>query len=421
MLFKCTILVRGSVHFSVPDQLELVMRKEVSHLEVFLTWLRTFIPTTVSVGRSERLRACCGMLVGILVTGMTTRLMLGTSIGVPLLMAPVGASAVLLFALPSSPLAQPWSLVGGNIVSALIGVFCAHLFHEPLLAAAIAGAGAIGAMFTLRCLHPPSGAVALTAVLGGPVILAQGYHFVLFPVAINSMLLLAVALAFNNATGRRYPHAAQHVNTHATNDKPAIDRIGFKPEDLDAVLKQYNQVLDVSRDDLEDLFLQTEMQAYRRRFGEITCRDVMSHDVVAVEFATTLEEAWSLLRQHSIKALPVIDRARRVIGIVTLVDFLKQANLDVYEKFDEKLKRMIRRTRSMHSEKPEVVGQIMSKSVRTVRHDMHIVELVPLLSDQGLHHVPVIDDERRLIGMLTQSDLIAALYRGRLVDAAVAA
>ncbi len=197
-----------------------------------------------------------------------------------------------------------------------------------------------------------------------------------------------------------------------------IDRLGFKPEDLDEVLKQYNQVLDISRDDLEALFLKTEMNAYRRRFGEITCRDIMSLDVIAVEFATTLDEAWTLLRQHRIKALPVIDRARRVIGIVTLVDFLKHANLDVYETLDDKLRQLIRRTREMHSDKPEVVGQIMSKPARTAAHDMHIVELVPLLSDQGLHHVPIVDDERRLIGMLTQSDLIAALYRGRLVDTA---
>jgi CBS domain-containing membrane protein len=142
----------------------------------------------------------------------------------------------------------------------------------------------------------------------------------------------------------------------------------------------------------------------------------MSRDVSVVEFSTTLEEAWTLLRTHRIKALPVVDRVRRVIGIVTLVDFLKHANLDVYEKFDDKLRQLIRRTRNTHSDKPEVVGQIMTKPVRTAAHDKHIVELVPLLSDQGLHHVPIVDDERRLVGMMTQSDLIAALYRGKLAD-----
>ncbi len=335
----------------------------------------------------------------------------------------MGASAVLLFAVPSSPLAQPWSIMGGNIISALIGVTCARHFADPILAASLAAALAVGAMFALRCLHPPGGAVALTAVLGGPWVLKQGYDFVLFPIALNSALMMLAAIAYNNLTGHRYPHASQpdRAGTHGTTDARSIDRLGYKPEDLDAVLKRYDEVLDVSRGDLESIFLQTEMQAYRRRFGEITCADIMSRDVIVVEFSTTLEEAWTLLRTHRIKALPVVDRVRRVIGIVTLVDFLKHANLDVYEKFDDKLRQLIRRTRNTHSDKPEVVGQIMTKPVRTAAHDKHIVELVPLLSDQGLHHVPIVDDERRLVGMMTQSDLIAALYRGKLADLDVSA
>ncbi|MFZ6653931.1 CBS domain-containing protein [Undibacterium sp. TJN19] len=95
---------------------------------------------------------------------------------------------------------------------------------------------------------------------------------------------------------------------------------------------------------------------------------------------------------------------------------MKNAYLDVYEKFDEKLRQLLRRTHLMHSAKPEVVGQIMSHPVRTAGSDLHIVELVPLLSDQGLHHIPIINAERRLVGMVTQSDLVAALYRGRLAD-----
>ena len=394
------------------------MRGKWSSLKTSLAWLRTFLPSGMSISHLERLRTCAGMLAGLLLTGLTTQFMLGSVFHVPMLLAPIGASAVLLFGVPSSPLAQPWPVVGGNVISALVGVTCAHFLGVSMETAAIATSLAVGAMFLSRCLHPPGGAVALTAVMGGPVILGLGYEFVIFPVMLNSVLLMLFALAYNNATGRRYPHTSQpdHSNTHGTADTRPIDRLGFAPRDLDEVLRQYNQVLDVSRDDLESLFIQTEMHAYRRRFGEITCSDVMSRDVITAEFSTTLEEAWTLLRQHRIKALPVTDRARRVIGIVTLVDFMKNANLDVYETFEEKLRQLIRRTRDLHSSKPEVIGQIMTQPVKTARHDMHIVELVPLLSDKGLHHIPIVDDERRLIGMLTQSDLIAALYRGKLAD-----
>ncbi|AMP01310.1 CBS domain protein [Collimonas arenae] len=383
-------------------------------MSLFKLWLRGFIPGPVVVNATERLRACCGALLGILLTGLISHWALGPGAALPLLIAPMGASAVLLFAVPASPLAQPWSIIGGNLVAAVIGVSCARWIHDPVLATAIAVSAAIGAMFALRCLHPPSGAVALTAVLGGPAVTSQGFHFVLTPVLLNSFLLLAVALLFNNATRRRYPHIA-HADPgklHQTKDQPSGARVGFTQEDLDYVLQQYNQVLDVSRDDLEDLILQTEMHAYRRRFGEITCADIMSRDVVSVEYGTSLEDAWALLLKHRIKALPVINPAQRLIGIVTQTDFMRQADLQVYPGFERKLKQFIRRTTNTHSDKPEVVGQIMTSAVKSAAHDMHIVQLVQPLSALGIHHIPVVDDENRLVGMVTQSDMVAALYRG---------
>ncbi len=87
----------------------------------------------------------------------------------------MGASAVLLFAAPASPLAQPWSIVVGNGVSALMGVLSASLVPDPALAAALAVMLAIAAMFLTRSLHPPGGAVALTAVIGGEGSASSGW------------------------------------------------------------------------------------------------------------------------------------------------------------------------------------------------------------------------------------------------------
>jgi CBS domain-containing membrane protein len=165
------------------------------------------------------------------------------------------------------------------------------------------------------------------------------------------------------------------------------------------------------------LLQQTEMHAYRRRFGEILCEDIMSRDVVTVEFGTELEEAWALLRKHKIKALPVIDRSRRVIGIITQVDFMKHANLEVYEGFESKLKRFIQRTHRLDSQKPEVAGQIMTAPAVTAQSNMHIIELIPLMSQQRVHHhIPVVDEEQHLVGIVTQSDLVSALYHGRMTN-----
>ena len=154
---------------------------------------------------STYLRSTVGALIGILMTGYVTQLALGMSMGFPLLVAPMGASAVLLFAAPNSPLAQPWSILGGNTIAALMGVSITILIPDPLIAAAVAVAAAIGAMSLWGCLHPPSGAVALTAVLGGPEVHALGYKFAFWPVGVNSILLLAVAIVFNNMTGVTYP------------------------------------------------------------------------------------------------------------------------------------------------------------------------------------------------------------------------
>jgi CBS domain-containing membrane protein len=161
------------------------MRDRISGALHLREWLRGFLPGPMGASVMERLRGSCGALAGLLVTGLICSRTAGSEASLPMLMAPLGASAVLLFAVPASPLAQPWSIIGGNIVSALVGVTCAQWISDPLLAAPLATALAIGAMFALCCLHPPGGAIALTAALGGPAITAAGYQFVLRPVALN--------------------------------------------------------------------------------------------------------------------------------------------------------------------------------------------------------------------------------------------
>jgi CBS-domain-containing membrane protein len=136
-------------------------------------WLTAFRPAKISADRSERIRACVGALIGIFVTGITSYWLIGNSPQLPMLIAPLGASAVLLFAVPSGPLAQPWPIVGGNTLSAIVGVTALMLFDDIAMAAAVGVGGAIAVMFLTRSLHPPGGAVALATVLGGDAVLQQ--------------------------------------------------------------------------------------------------------------------------------------------------------------------------------------------------------------------------------------------------------
>ncbi len=227
-----------------------------------------------------------------------------------------------------------------------------------------------------------------------------------------------MVLIFNNLTKHRYPHLhTEAKNLHKTNDLAPGERLGFKSEGLDFAINQFNEVLDINRDNLEKLFRQAEMHSYQRRFQAMTCADIMSRDIVRITYETPLEEAWQLLRKHKIKALPVVDDTQKVIGILTLIDFMKHANLDVYQDYEIKLRQLIQSTTELSSGRPQVVGQIMTTSVLTAGIDTHIAFLVPMLSDAGMHHIPIIDEQAKLVGIVTQSDLIAGLFRARLNDA----
>jgi len=357
-------------------------------------WLAAFVPAPVTVSRREIALGALGALLGLGAAAWLSQHMLaGLN---PWFIAPMGASAVLLFAVPASPLAQPWSIVGGNIVAALIGVTFAMHVDDVALACALAGSLAIAAMFLLRCLHPPSGAVALTAVLGGPAVRALGYSFVLWPVAIDSLLLLMAALLFNVSARRRYPHRPPAAPpAHLTRDLPPSARVGLTLQDLHAALEARGELLDVSEDDLQELFVEAEHRAWRRRFGSLRCGEIMSHDVVSVLPSTPAQEAWQRMIRHAVKALPVVDAQGRLLGIVTLHDFFVGHEVAA----------------GVAGRASWLVGDIMTTDVLTAAPGQELVDLMHAFSDGGRHHLPVVDEQRRLVGMLTQSDMVAALFR----------
>ncbi|MBB3937469.1 HPP family protein [Aureimonas phyllosphaerae] len=375
---------------------------------------RRFLPDLPAVSWQERLRVVLGALLGLLVTGLVCRAAVGSGSALPILVAPMGASTVLLFAVPASPLAQPWSILGGNTIAALIGVGVRMLVPDPMLAAATAGAAAILAMLFLRCLHPPSGAVALTAVLGGPAVFDLGFGFALWPVAANSALLLLTALAYNNLTGRPYPHRAPRPAAgHATQDPPPSERIGFSTADLDAALAETDQLLDISRADLEALLRRTELHSFARRARATRAVDIMSRDVVAISPDASFREALDLLRRHHIKALPVTDDSARVVGILTQTDLLDKAAWDARGPrmgARERVVLTMRRGRAPAAS----VADIMTAPVTTIGPDDAIADVVPAMSALGIHHLPVTGPDGRLVGIVSQTDLVVAL----LADAA---
>jgi CBS-domain-containing membrane protein len=124
-----------------------------------------------------------------------------------LLIGSFGASAVLIYAAIKSPLAQPRNLVGGHVLSGLTGVACYQIFGNTIwLAAALAVSLAIVVMLATKTLHPPGGATALIAVIGGPKVHSLGYLYAFLPAGAGAVILLLVAVVVNNlAEHRKYP------------------------------------------------------------------------------------------------------------------------------------------------------------------------------------------------------------------------
>ncbi len=368
------------------------------------TVLRAFVPAPIGANWRERLRVVIGAMIGIALAGWLSHRFGGRlDASWPWLVAPLGASAVLIFGVPASPLAQPWAVVGGNTLSALVGVACVRLFGSDEVSAGLAVGLAIALMFATRCLHPPGGASALLVVMTG----VSDPQFALYPVLLDSVLLTAAGIAYNHATGRAYPH----MQLPTASSDPALrdEEATAFDADLDAVLSRYNQVLDISRDDLKALLEDTQLHGYQRQLANLRCSDIMSRKLITVGRHTPLQQAWALFRDHRVKALPVVDSAGGIVGIVTPADFMHAAEVQGDDGFDVRLRKLHGWAAGESTVGPEVVGEIMTRRVRVASVDRHLAELIPLFGTTGHHHIPIIDEADRLVGIVTQTDVVAAL------------
>jgi CBS-domain-containing membrane protein len=202
-----------------------------------------------SVSEREHWISGVGGLLGMLLVWMVSYHALGSH-GAALVSTSMGSTAVLLFAAPHGAMSQPWAVFGGHLVSALIGVTCVQwLGHDLMLAASLAVGLSITAMYSLRCLHAPGGATALAVVLGGEGVHAMGYAFVLSPIMLNALIMLAVAVAFNYPFAwRRYPQA------WCRNPAPKADKLMIPHDRLVYALSRLDTFVDISEEDLQRIY-----------------------------------------------------------------------------------------------------------------------------------------------------------------------
>jgi CBS domain-containing membrane protein len=222
-------------------------------------FLQRFAPHRSPAGFGERLRSGLAGGLGIFVLAWTLHLLPQPQFPL-MLLGSMAASAVLLYAVPHSPLAQPWNLIGGHLVSALAGWLTISFVHDPLAAAGLAVGSAIFLMYVLDCLHPPGAATALTLVLGATQFLHTGFVWTLTIVAANAFGSLLLALSINNALPRRhYPQAPQPPAA-----PPAPIRVLPDSQDIEWALAQEDSMLDISPEDLTALYDTAQRRAQFR-------------------------------------------------------------------------------------------------------------------------------------------------------------
>ena len=370
--------------------------------------LRGFGPAIGAGSLREALRAGLGATVGLAVAGL---FLMSPQIDLRLglyLIAPCGASSVLLFAVPNSPLAQPWSAIVGNAVAAAIGVAVCLAVPDPALRIALAVGLTIAALIPLRAVHPPAGAVAMTAVMHPEAIQALGFRFVLAPVALGTLALVLIAMAYARATGRHYPFRQfDDPGPHGTADPPPAERLGLSHDELAGILQTYRQSLNLGVEDLARLIGAAEMQAASHRSGSATAEAIMSRDLVTVGPDTPLGEVADLFRAHGFTSIPVVEAGDKYLGVIYQIDLIRRASEDAF-RLDRGFAAAMSRLAGPGTA-AERAGQIMRRDAPQARPDTPVGTLVPLLAG-GLDAVPILN-RGRIKGIVTQTDLISALAR----------
>lgn len=359
-------------------------------LHTQLKWLNTLKPNFKVLPLKERLLCGIGALLGLAVSSLISWLILGDFNA--WYIAPMGASSVLLFAVPASPLSQPWNIVLGNTLAALIGVSCALWMPNLTAAFAVAVAVTIILMMSTDSLHPPSGAVAITAVLGGDAVHQMGYLFVFYPVLLNTVLLLGVAILFNRMLGKQYPQVAQ-LNSRSADPTPT-QKVSIQPQDIQQVLEQQTELLDISEYDLQKIILAAQQRASARIGNAYQCQDIMSRDVISLDRDDDIHAALDKFKQVNLMSLPVLNAQQQLVGTLALYE--------VVEWF--------KRAADPRASWEHLVKQIMNTQVVTVRPSQSIQDLVPYFVEGSFNYIPVVEAQR-LVGIISRADMIAALQQ----------
>lgn len=359
------------------------------------------------------MRAGIGAFVGLTIAGVFA---LSSSIDLTLglyLVAPFGASSVLLFAVPNSPLAQPWSAIVGNTVAAIVAVAVCSVVTDPIMRIALSVGLAIAATILCRALHPPAGAVAMTAAMSPEMVDELGFMFALTPIAVGTTLLVLVAIVYSRLTGRHYPFRQFHeLNAHGTMDPGPIERLGLSEAELTEILDRYRQSFNLGTEDLARLIGAAEIQAATHRTNPMLAADIMSRDLVVIRVDAPLAQVAELFIKHKFTVLPVIAKDGQFSGVIFQMHLIERVSQ--YANFTHRpFRSAIRRLIDKEGNAPLRAADIMTSDGPCATESTPLAALLPLMADGDVDAVPILEADR-IVGIVTRTDLISALARSSL-------
>jgi CBS-domain-containing membrane protein len=285
------------------------------------------------ISHKERLISALGAFLGIGGILLVTTYYVDAG-HAALLVASMGASAVLLFAVPHGALSQPWPVLGGHVISAVIGVTIASLVSDEVVAASLAVGLAVGAMHYLRCIHPPGGATAVSAVIGGAEVHELGYQFVFTPVLLNVLVILLIAIIFNYVfEWRRYPAYLQQLRRKEKKleEQAKTTKGGISHEDFVYALSEVDSFIDVSEDDL--------LYIYDLATGASDRRQMQPDDIRLGHYYSNgkFSDEWSVrqvvdqsAKEDTLIYKVVAGQGRRSSGVTSKKEFARWAMYEVY-------------------------------------------------------------------------------------------
>ncbi|MBF0264477.1 MAG: HPP family protein [Gammaproteobacteria bacterium] len=371
--------------------------------------LHSFVPNESTTPWSEKLLSAFLVFISISLIVWFTQIAQFYDINHSLLLlVSIGASAILVFAVPHGKLSQPWPVIGSHVIAATIGITCAKYLPNLVIASGISVFVSTLIMYFLRCLHPPGGGTALTVVFASPVISELGYGFVINPVLIDSLLLVVLGVVLNNLIPNRYyPYTLkpQHKEKQKSDTSPTLLTQG----DISQALEKMGIYVDITKSELSHIYAIASDIAQQRKLEILTCQDIMSQPVLSVEYGDDLETVWKLLSENKIKALPIIDKREQVQGIVTIADILNQLDADSKQKLSDKFKKFIKKTDDVSTDKLEYAGHLMTKNVITLNQHQPLDDVLKIFFQSNKRHFPVVDDNKKLVGMITSRNIIEAL------------